>query len=67
MAWGLGMFLFGWLAWKGGALPNWVPILGFVGGAAGLLTLVVYQSGILAIVQELCFAMGTDVGLSFDQ
>jgi hypothetical protein len=51
MAWGLGQFLFGWSAWKSGVLPTWLSILGMVGGMAGLLTLAVYQSGVLALVQ----------------
>lgn len=57
MAWGLGQFLFGWLAWRSGVLPNWVAAVGMVGGVAGLLTLAVYQTGVLAIVQILCFAV----------
>ena len=56
MAWGLGQFLFGWLAWKSGVLPNWVAILGIIGGLAGLLTLAVYQTPILALIQICSFA-----------
>ena len=57
MAFGLGQFLFGWLAWRSGVLPNWVAMVGVGGGAAGLLTLAVYQTGILALVQLICFGI----------
>ena len=57
MAWGLGQFLFGWLAWRSGVLPNWVAVVGMIGGVAGLLTLTVYQTGVLGIVQILCFSV----------
>ena len=57
MAWGLGQFLFGWLAWRSGVLSNSVAAVGMIGGVAGLLTLAVYQTGVLAIVQILCFAV----------
>lgn len=57
MTWGLGMLLFGRLAWKSGILPNWLAIVGIVGGLAGLLTLLVYQTPILALLQFACFAV----------
>ena len=57
MAWGLGQFLFGWSAWKSTILPNWLSILGMIAGIAGLLTLAVYQTGVLALVQILVFAV----------
>jgi hypothetical protein len=57
MTWGLGQLLFGWLAWKGGVLPNWVALVGMIGGAAGLLTLAVYQTSMLALLQLACFAI----------
>jgi len=57
MAWGLGQLLFGWIAWRSGVLPNWVAVVGIVGGAAGLLTLAVYQTGVLALLQIGCFAV----------
>jgi len=57
MTWGLGQFLFGWLAWKSGVLPNWVSVVGMIGGVAGLLTLAVYQSGVLALIQLASFAI----------
>jgi hypothetical protein len=57
MAWGLGQFLFGWLAWRSCVLPNWTAIVGMIGGVAGLLTLAVYQTPVLAIVQVATFAV----------
>jgi hypothetical protein len=57
MAWGLGQFLFGWSAWKSGILPNWLSVLGMIGGIAGLLTLAVYQTGALALVQICGFSI----------
>lgn len=33
--WGLGLVVFGALAWKSGILPRWLSIVGFIGGAAG--------------------------------
>ena len=57
MAWGLGQLLFGWLAWRGGFLPNWLSIFGMIGGVAGLLTLAVYQRATLALVQIFCFGV----------
>jgi hypothetical protein len=56
MVWGLGQVLFGSLAWKSRVLPNWLAVLGLIGGTAGLLTLAVYQSGVLALVQIGTFA-----------
>jgi Domain of unknown function (DUF4386) len=57
MIWGLGQFLFGWLAWKSEVLPNWVAIAGLLGGAAGLLTDAVYQTPVLALIQLASFAL----------
>jgi hypothetical protein len=37
MAWGLGLLLFGWLAWKSDVMSNWLSILGLVGGVSGIL------------------------------
>ncbi len=34
-AWGTGFFLFGLLTWKSGVLPNWLAVIGIVGGVAG--------------------------------
>lgn len=57
MAWGLGQFLFGWSAWRSQILPNWLATVGMIGGIAGLLTLAVYQSGVLALVQIFTFTV----------
>jgi hypothetical protein len=57
MTWGLSMLLFGRLAWKSEILPNWLAIVGIMGGLAGLLTLVVYQTQVLALLQFACFAV----------
>jgi hypothetical protein len=57
MTWGLGQFLFGRIAWRSGILPNWVAVVGMVGGIAGLLTLAVYQTGVLALVQLASFTV----------
>ena len=57
MTWGLGQLLFGWLAWKSGVLPDWLVVVGAIGGLAGLLTLAVYQSPVFALVQLASFAI----------
>lgn len=57
MAWGLGQFIFGYVALRSGVLPDWLAVVGMLGGVAGLLTLAVYQTGVLALVQLLCFAV----------
>jgi hypothetical protein len=57
MAWGLGQFMFGRSAWKSGILPNWLALVGMLGGLAGLLTLAVYQSSVLALVQIVAFTV----------
>jgi len=57
MAWGFGQFLFAALAWNGAILPRWLAVIGFIGGIAGLLTLAVYQTAMLALVQFAAFAI----------
>ena len=57
MTLGAGQFLFAWLAWGSGVLPRSVSLVGFVGGLAGLLTLAVYQTNLLALVQIGAFAI----------
>jgi len=36
-AWGLGQVLFGWLAWRSLVLPDWLAVLGMIGGIASFL------------------------------
>src|SRR5664279_2631973 len=57
MVWGFGQFLLGWLAWKSKVLPNWTALTGLIGGVAGLLTLFVYQTSSLAMLQIASFAI----------
>jgi hypothetical protein len=51
MTLGFGQFLFAWLAWNSSTVPRFVSWVGFLGGLAGLLTLVVYQTSLLAMIQ----------------
>jgi Domain of unknown function (DUF4386) len=51
MTLGAGQSLFAWLAWRSGALPRPVSLVGFIGGLSGLLTLAVYQTSLLALIQ----------------
>ncbi|MGE5242951.1 MAG: DUF4386 family protein [Betaproteobacteria bacterium] len=55
MTWGLGQLLFGWLTWA--APRRWLGGVNMIGGIAGLLTLAVYQSGALALVQLASFTV----------
>jgi hypothetical protein len=64
MAWGFGQLLFACYAWKSAALPKWLSIVGMIGGVAGLLTLAVYQTGLLALVQLAAFTVwGFAIGI----
>ena len=55
MTLGAGQAILGCLAWKASALPRYTGAIGVGGGLAGLLTLAVYQTPVLAIVQLLAF------------
>jgi uncharacterized protein DUF4386 len=66
MTWGLGQFLLAWLARRSRVLPTWLSAVGFVSGGAGLLTLAVYQSASLALIQIAMFivwALGSAIVL----
>lgn len=64
MTLGFGQFLFAWLAWNSEIVAKWLSVVGFIGGLAGLLTLVVYQTSLLAIIQLAAFAVwGIATGL----
>ena len=64
MAWGFGQFLFALLAWNGSLFPRWLAVVGFIGGIAGLLTLAVYQTAMLALLQMGAFAVwGIAIGV----
>jgi hypothetical protein len=56
MALGGGQMLFAWLA-LGTAAARWLVAVAFVGGIAGVLTLAVYQTPVLAMAQLLSFAV----------
>ena len=51
MTLGFGQLLFASLAWRGGVFPRLLSAIGYAGGLAGLLTLAVYQTSVLALVQ----------------
>jgi hypothetical protein len=57
MTLGAGQSLFAWLAWSSGALPKSVSLVGLIGGLCGLLTLAVYQTSVLAMIQIGAFAV----------
>ena len=52
MIWGLGQFFLGIILFSNIRYPKCLGIITMVGGLAGLLTLVVYQTPVLAILQE---------------
>lgn len=53
---GAGQVLFAWIAVRT-TVPRWLAIVGFAGGIAGLLTLAIYQTPALAMVQLVSFAI----------
>jgi len=57
MIWGLGQFLSALLAWRSHVLPRWLSAVGFISGGAGLLTLAIYQSALLALIQIAMFTV----------
>jgi len=57
MIWGLGQLLFGYLLLSNSIFPKWLGVITVIGGVAGALTLAVYQTPILAILQELTFVI----------
>jgi hypothetical protein len=60
---GFAQVVLGWLAWRSGILPNWLAAIGVIGGVAGLMTIVVYQTNLLALVQVGSFAIwGLTIG-----
>lgn len=57
MVLGAGQVMFGWLMWGRRVFSRYVATVLLVGGAAGLLTLAVYQTPALAFVQLFAFAI----------
>ncbi len=55
MIWGLGMILHCWMLISSNFGPKWIGYVSGIGGMFGLLTLVVFQTPILALGQFLCF------------
>ncbi|MGE0812547.1 MAG: DUF4386 family protein [Vicinamibacterales bacterium] len=58
-AWGVGQVMLGWLSGRAGVLPRWVRAAGLIGGVAGVMTLAVYQTAVLALLQLVAFAAWT--------
>lgn len=59
MIWGFGQLLLGILVMRTKDFPKWLSIIVIVGGIAGLLTLIVFQTPILALLQQLTFLILT--------
>lgn len=57
MIWGLGQLLFSFILLKQSTLPKWLAINTLIGGIAGILTLLVYQTPILALLQAISFVI----------
>ena len=53
MVLGGGQAILGWLAWRSRAIHRFAAAAGVAGGLAGLLTLAVYQTPLLAVIQLL--------------
>lgn len=59
MLWGFGQLVFGYLLLSDSIFPKWLGLLTVTGGVAGALTLAVYQTPILAILQTITFVVLT--------
>lgn len=59
MLWGFGQLVFGFLLLSNPIFPKWLGVITVIGGVAGALTLAVYQTPILAILQALTFVILT--------
>lgn len=59
MVWGHGQLLFGYLFLTNSIFPKWMGVITVIGGVAGALTLAVYQTPLLAILQALTFVILT--------
>jgi hypothetical protein len=46
---GVGFILFGWLGWRSRIMPDWLAIIGFIGGIAGLLASVTFFGFIIIL------------------
>jgi hypothetical protein len=64
MTLGAGQAIFGWLAWIERTPSRAIGVVAMVGGAAGLLTLAVYQTPVLAVVQLTAFCV-TGIATAF--
>ncbi len=53
-SWGTGSLLFGLLAWKSGILPNWLAVVGIIGGIAGW-TIVNLSIGFISLALPVAF------------
>lgn len=59
MLWGFGQLIFGFLLLSNSIFSKWLGVLTVIGGVAGALTLAVYQTPILAILQAVTFVVLT--------
>lgn len=65
MLWGFGQLVFGFLLLTNPNFPKWLGLIAVVGGVAGALTLAVYQTPILAILQAVTFVVLTSYFILF--